>query len=522
MRSKSRHFRAPAMLSIAAALGFGLAACSSGNESQPSSQQEPTSNTAEPTTTTAIEWPEPTFAAGTCPMPIPAGVTVDCGTVTVPENRTKSDSAMITLAVARIHSRSATPKTDPVVNLEGGPGFDSLANVEAKSKSMVLDDRDYIIWDQRGLGFSKPNLDCAEVNEAIWTAFSKPEPTETESSAIEAGLLACRDRAIAAGVDLSGYNTTENAADLADIRIAMGIDEWNLRGVSYGSALAIETVRRHPEGLRSVLLDSVVAPDAAFGGLERGEAAARAFDELYAACAADPACAERYGDVEELAHKAAATLDAKPYESAITDPDTDAKRPIAITGDDLWAGLFNAMYDNELIGLMPSFLQAVADGKPQLIDAVAADGIPFAMGQAEMMTASVSCIDRQRLLRDDEFGPFLTKRPELEALVDLMAPEMVCPTLDLPSADPAFNTLLSETDVPIVVMAGRFDPVTPPEGSRRTAEALGQELLLFPSVGHGAVGSSDCAFMIWESVMNDPGAAPDTSCIANEAPITFA
>ena len=62
------------------------------------------------------------------------------------------------------------------------------------------------------------------------------------------------------GVDLAAYNSAENAADLADLRTALGIDGWNLYGVSYGSNLAMSELRDHPEGIRSVVLDSCRSP----------------------------------------------------------------------------------------------------------------------------------------------------------------------------------------------------------------------------------------------------------------------
>ncbi|MCU1455640.1 MAG: hypothetical protein JWN46_3786, partial [Acidimicrobiales bacterium] len=421
-----------------------------------------------------------------------------------------------------LHSHAAHPKPDPVVQLEGGPGYPSLVDVARYANSRLLGERDYIIWDQRGLGFSQPNLDCPETNEAIWGIFATADPAPVEGRRIEASLAACRARLLAAGVDLDGYDTVQNAADLADLRVALGIKEWNLRGVSYGSALAIETVRSHPQGLHSVLLDSVVAPDGPYGSVDRAKSALRAFDELYRACAAQPTCAAKYGDLHALALRAAKALDTTPYRTTIRDPETGKVRPVAITGQDLWAGLFNAMYDNTLIPAMPGAIKAIADGNRSIIDALASNGIPFAAGSAEAMTASVDCADRARLLDTKGFVPFAAAHPELGPLMYLSAPETGCSRWGVHEAAPPFNQLLGrDTKVPIIVMAGRFDPVTPPAGTRRVADALGLALLQFPDVGHGAVSSDDCARTIWFAFMDAPSARPDTSCIARVKPLTF-
>lgn len=455
-------------------------------------------------------------------MKVPAGVKVDCGTVEVPENRTRPTGRTVTLAVARIHSRSADPASDPVVNLQGGPGFPSLEAVASAAKSPVLDSRDYIIWDQRGVGFSSPNLDCPETNAAIWAAFATTDSPEVEGGRIRAAMAECRRRLVAEKVDLTAYNTTESAADLDAIRRALGVPQWNLRGVSYGSALAIEAIRQHPGGIRSALLDSVVPPDASFGAVDRANSALRAFAELYRACAEQPKCSATYGDLHASAVKAAAVLDRTPRRTTVVDPIDGKAKPVAITGQDLWAGMFNAMYDADLIAVLPKFLKSLAEGNTALVDLVAKDGIPFAAGQAEAMTASVDCHDRGRLLQPDKLRPLLTTHPELGALIWLQVPELGCTQWNAGEAPASFNRLLGrDTKVPIVVMAGRFDPITPPAGTRRVADALGLPLLLFPDAGHGAVSASACARTVWFDLMDEPDMRPTTRCLSTEPNITL-
>ena len=101
----------------------------------------------------------------------------------------------------------------------------------------------------------------------------------------------------ATGVDLAAYNTTENAADIADLRVALGIDSWNVYGVSYGSRLALTVLRDHPQGIRSVVLDSVSPPTVNI--VETWwSAPASSFKAIFAACAAQAACAKAYPNLE--------------------------------------------------------------------------------------------------------------------------------------------------------------------------------------------------------------------------------
>lgn len=517
-----------AVAAVAAVVCAGslLVACSSGGGSGGGASRSAEQATTTSTKTKSKDRGKPDFAyaSATCPMDLPADVQVDCGYLAVPENREVSTSNTIKLAVARIHSSSKTPKPDPVVQLEGGPGFGSLADIVGYSGSSVLAERDLILWDQRGTGFSTPSLNCTEADDAVWTLFTTTDEAKTEGGRLDESMRACKARIVNAGVDLDGYDTVQNAADLADLREALGVQEWNLRGVSYGSALAIEEMRSFPEGIHSVLLDSVVTPDGEFGATARGESALRSFGELRKACAADARCNTTYGDTDVLMAKAANALDLDPYPVDITRPDTGKVEHVQITGSDLYAGIFRAMYDEALIPVVPKVLSDIAAGKRDIIKTLAEQNIPFVTDQFEAMTTSVDCADRERLLDPSSVGRLTKAHPEVAGIVYLGNAEGGCAEWGVDPAPRSFNTMLTEAknQAPVLVMAGRFDPITPPAGTRRVAKALGTEALFFVNAGHGAVGSSDCARSIYIAFMDDPTAKPDTSCMADlEAP-TFA
>ncbi|MCA9904902.1 MAG: alpha/beta fold hydrolase, partial [Anaerolineae bacterium] len=178
-----------------------------------------------------------------CWMDLPDGLVegddVDCGLLFVPEDRTDPDSATIELAVAILYASEDDVQPDPIIYLAGGPGGNAVDELEAWVDIPYIQDRDLILLDQRGTGYSFPSLNCPEIEE------SEDDATQ-----------ACRDRLVADGVNLQAYNSAENAADVADLRVALGYDEWNLYGISYGTRLAQTIVRDYPQGIRSVILDS--------------------------------------------------------------------------------------------------------------------------------------------------------------------------------------------------------------------------------------------------------------------------
>ena len=158
-------------------------------------------------------------------------------------------------------------------------------------------DREVIFVDQRGTHRADPASDVPGGSSSSYDAVSLPFAAESTTAADAASLKECRDQWAATGVDLAAYNSTENAADIADLRVALGIDSWNVYGVSYGSKLALIVLRDHPQGIRSVVLDSVSPPTNNI--VETWwSAPASSFKAIFAACAAQPACATAYPNLE--------------------------------------------------------------------------------------------------------------------------------------------------------------------------------------------------------------------------------
>ena len=264
---------------------------------------------------------------------------------------------MIELAVARLHSTADDPRDDPVVQLEGGPGLRAASPTSPGTPRVtLLDDRDYYLWDQRGTGFStpEPRLPGERTRPRGRCSRTTDDGQDRGRTGRGQRCAACRDRLQGDGVDLNGYNTPQNAADLADLRVALGIDEWNLRGVSYGSALAMETIRSHPEGLHSVLLDSIVVPDEPFGAVRPRRRGAALVRRAGQGVRRRHHVRRTYGDLDELM--------ADGRRRARRRRPTRARSPIPrpartgrwrSPGEDMYAGLFRAMYDEEIIPALP-------------------------------------------------------------------------------------------------------------------------------------------------------------------------
>jgi pimeloyl-ACP methyl ester carboxylesterase len=256
-----------------------------------------------------------------CPRPLPAGEiegqTVICGRVNVPEVHGRDDSRRIDLAFAVLRARTLSPAPDPVVYLHGGPGGGAVRDLWS-TVVPIFDQfrgrRDLVTFDQRAAGISSDMVTCFDTLGA--NIVSLLAPAATPSDTPEAEVFArCLDEMKANSTDITAYNTTQNAFDTQAILRALGYRQWNLYGISYGTQLALEVMRSAPEGTRSVVIDSVFPPDVR-GYDENLKPLQESIQATLDQCAADPACAAAYPDLEATLDRVAAKLQANPIPAA--------------------------------------------------------------------------------------------------------------------------------------------------------------------------------------------------------------
>jgi pimeloyl-ACP methyl ester carboxylesterase len=213
-------------------------------------------------------------------------------------------------------------------------------------------------------------------------------------------------------------------------------------------------------------------------------------------------------------------FDAEPFVGEIADPDGGDLRRIAITGADILAGFQQALYDDDLIPLLPSLTASLLRGDTAIIPVLAAEAIPTLTEGADAMAQSVECADRGER-RELDPADVVAGRPELSTML-LGAPgATACEAWDVPAVE-GFEEPV-ESDVPALVLAGEYDPVTPPDHGRRAAATLSRSTFVeLPSVGHGAVFSHGCAESLFRAFVADPAAPLDTACVDGIGPPAWA
>ena len=452
----------------------------------------------------------PVFGRVSCPLGVPSDPRVECGVLTVPEDRSRPGGTQVHLPVAIVRSTAATRAPDPIVYLAGGPGSFGLQMAGVVLASDLGGPRDVIVFDQRGAGLSIPSLACPEFGEAIWAEFATADPPALEQPRFNAAVRRCQARLRARGIDLNSFNTITNAADVGDLRVALGVRNWNLWGVSYGTTLALEVMRDFPAGVRSAVLDSVAPPSVV---RSRSWAVRNAMDSIryvLARCAASSLCAAAHPTLGRDLGEVVAALDAHPYRSVVTEPNTGQLRPIAITGRDVLGALSSIPSNPSLVPLFPQLISQLKAGQYGSIDVLATQLIPGLLPGSPGLSLSVTCAAGAQMDRPQELGRLLAAHPEYGSVVTGL--NAACPAWPVRIVPSRFYRPVA-TAIPALILAGEWDRTTPVKQARQAAQHLSRSFFVqFPGLGH-VVSFNPCAQSVLKAFMAQPSAAPGTACV---------
>lgn len=457
-----------------------------------------------------------------------------CGYLVVPEDRSKPGGRTIRLLVAKHHAESSRKRPDSILYLEGGPGDIAPLEINEILAANFLRDRDIWVVSQRGTWFSQPALTCAASNEFARELLGLRFYSASTERAHLAATEACRREIIATGADLSAYNSTESATDLADLRKVLGIAEWNVYANSYGTYMAQTLMRDHPEGIRSVVLDSVLPTTytipANWWNTRYG------FENLFKACAAEPACNAAHPHLEHTFKSLVNKLESKPLIAVVKDPNTGQDVKVVIDGGALIDWLRNQTYTVPTLQAAPDRIAGLAAGRRISIEEIAKDRAsrapPYSPKNPVLgdgLAVGVTC-------REDY--PFAT--PAGLAAAGRAAFPKFPPSVQsegiggwayvnedcgqvwkLPAAPKTMHEPVASS-IPTLLLSGTFDTLTSLAGARTAASRLTHATIVsIPGVGHTVSPWSPCAQSIIVAFYAAPDRRPDTSCAGALKPASF-
>ena len=424
-----------------------------------------------------------------------------------------------------IQSRRQDPQPDPLVYLVGGPGSSGSRLLQTsfdKYLRAFAGDRDIIVIDQRGTGLSNPPLYCREVLFRLDEILQSHHADYAEL--VLEILTDCHQRLSSKGVQFDTFHSENIARDVVNVMLALGYEQWNLVGVSYGSRLALVMMRDYPQYLRSVIMDSVYPPQADIY-LDAFYSGERALAALFAACEASADCHARYPDLQTVFYQQFHRLNQTPLEATYTPPGYQ-ELVVEISGHRMYDWVFSWLYEVDSIRLIPRLVYDLANGRTQ--DPVRI-GIVFEAAMTSLslgMHYTVQCQEEYGSTQRRDYAGMLEAHPHLSgysryAVEGRATLPRLCDLWRAKARPPQVNAPVVSA-IPALLLSGNLDPITPPAYAEQARETLSAAYsYVLPHVGHGILRSDRCAVRIATSFIAEPLKEPDSSCIAATSPLVF-
>jgi pimeloyl-ACP methyl ester carboxylesterase len=457
----------------------------------------------------------PPLTLSACQLEDPAKVSIvlaECGDLSVLENPSASNGRRIRLHIARVPAINRHKQPDPLFVLAGGPGMAATTFYASAPFSFerIHRDRDIVLVDQRGTGRSNP-LNCALDDEDLYRA------SDAEVAADARRCLTALEKT----ADVAFYTTSIAVQDLDSVRAALGYQRINLYGVSYGTRVAQHYVRRFPNRTRSVILDGVVPPQLALGPATALNAE-QALTRILARCANDPECRKHFGDPSVSYHTLRNSLQAHPVPVSLADPTSGASSKFDFTGYHLATVLRLGSYTAEQAALLPLMLHGATDAANftplaaqfLLVNRSYGDVLAYGMHNSVVCSEDVPFWDLAKVNRAELEKTYLGTA-QLDGL------RSICSIWPHGPIDPDFHAQL-HTDVPVLLLSGSDDPVTPPADAEEARRGFSHSVhVVLKGFGHGQLPAPCVDGMMANFVSRGGVEGLDVSCVRNDRPMPF-
>lgn len=417
-----------------------------------------------------------------CPIKIGDGVIAKCGYLVVPENRQKPGGRQIKIPFVFVRK----PAMDAVNNIflytTGGPGYSTIDNIDQITvNSGFLKYGGFIAFDQRGTKKSVPSLDCPGIDDAIKRSYREHLPKD---SLVLQAIKQCREKLAGQEIDLSAYNTVESAADINDLRLALHIQSMSLVGISYSGGLMLTVARNHPQGIKSLILNSPLPAYVNYeeqGLFNMNEA----LEQLFANCKADSSNQVLYGNLKERFQKYFIEITGKIFRISYKEKSTGKIFPVQYGKKELLDIIINRMNTLQLKSL-PFVITEIIKGRHdyvrEVLDNVFAGNPGYSVGMRFSVYCSeqIAYSDPELIKKQEEVLPWFAGY----TFNDVNHP--ICECWKVKPEPPIVKTPVY-ANIPVLLSAGDADPWCRQFYNQLIKRTMpNSQLLLIHNRGHGS------------------------------------
>jgi pimeloyl-ACP methyl ester carboxylesterase len=433
-----------------------------------------------------------------------------CGTLTRPLDPSEEVPGEIELRVAVVPALNLTPETDPLVPIAGGPGQGSVQFYSSYRWAFedIRRNRDILLIDQRGTGESA-TMDCEFDDDMVDGEYSIELTVEYTER--------CLDEL---PYDPRFFTTSVAVTDIEAVRVALGYPSLNLYGVSYGTRVAQHYARRYPDSTRTVVIDGVVPPQLSLGP-EIATESQKAVDKIIARCAEDNSCNEAFPNLADDFRRVVQDLREIGVEISVPHPSTGRPEEV-LFGSAEFAGAIRLLaYHPNSMALMPLLIHEagagnlVPLGSQYMMTMIAmTDALSLGMHNAIMCTEDVPFYDPSTIDYDGVEASYM-------GLFQLEALEAICSIWPSGPIDEGFKSPLA-TDLPVLLLSGDADPITPPRYAELAAVDLENAThLIGKDQGHGQISVGCTSRLVADFIDTADPTQLDASCLEKSFVMPF-
>lgn len=403
-------------------------------------------------------------------------IPAEMGTLAVPESRSGASGKTLHLKFVRFRSTSKTPGP-PIVYLAGGPGGSGIEAAKGARLPLFLALRehgDVIAFDQRGTGASEPKMDCPDL---YFLPFDRPVDRAESEAILAAGMKGCFERLRREGIEPNAYTTLESAHDLDDLRKALGAPKISLWAISYGTHLALATLKAHGEGIDRAILAGV---EPLAGTLKRPADQEALLGTIAALSRKDPALAKAVPDLRASIARVLESLRRQPRTVDLVHPVAGQPAPITVGALDFQAALAGMLEGPATFAGLPDFVARLEKGD---WTALALDALRFRASRLpNAMSVAMDCASGAS---PDRLARIVTeaKSALLGDAINVPFPG-ICRGLGVPDLGDGYRRPFA-SKVPVLLISGTLDGRTPPANADEVAKSFpNARSLVIEGAGH--------------------------------------
>lgn len=454
---------------------------------------------------------------------IPDGQEYTFGYLEVLENRNKPQGNKVNLPVYIFKSRNKNKKKDPIIYTVGGPGSSTMSSAKYMKYYKYLDDRDFILFEQRGTQFAKPSLDCPEWSEVIYRSNLPDFNKKRKDSLLENAAFKCKKKLIGKNIDLNSYTTNVIAADIEDLRKVLGIKKYNLLTISYSTKISQVLLRDYPNAIRSAVMDSPLPLEVNYDE-ESVENLLEVLDKLLSDCELDKKCNNYFPNIKKRFFNYLKEKTKNPLMVVIENPNNAKLETFYFKGKDFLTVFTTASASN--ISNVPFEIEKLLNNdlstlKKQLAYLFRKPNEFKGYGLGMRLT--VWCAEEYPFASKKIILSETNKYPQTKGLSPAVFESSICEIWGVKSVNKIENDPI-KTSIPVLMINGEYDNETPVKWATSMKTNLSNSYqLIFDGWTHTPTTnwSNQCAMKAANDFFNNPKKQPTSKCIEEIKKIEF-